>query len=265
MMTRNRWFALGTGAATAALALGVAAAIVISARGGQLIHEQDGQGVLASAGGPGVWNGFAFREDDPGPWTMGYKLCVMEPGKSAVLESVYPAHAVGSGLQLLGARVREFQYPWGGSGIISQEGYPPDLPGPSHPLRGYVVQSPCGDSAPGAEYTELDVGVGKPAGSTGGGWNGIDVAYRVGSQRYVVTFDDFVDSCGPEAPAYAGCSGPPGSPSADGANWSMATLNPAGAANLTFGTTLPLSTGSHHVQSLLPGGESGLQAWRERQ
>ena len=73
MMTRNRWFALGTGAATAALALGVAAAIVISARGGQLIHEQDGQGVLASAGGPGVWNGFAFREDDPGPWTMGYR------------------------------------------------------------------------------------------------------------------------------------------------------------------------------------------------
>ncbi len=81
-----------------------------------------------------------------------------------------------------------------------------------HPVAGYAVAQQCnssgGEPVGTASASELDTGVGRPAGSTGGGWSGLTVNYRVGSTQYVVTFDAGLYACGPGAPAASGCNQP---------------------------------------------------------
>ena len=126
----------------------------------------------------------------------------------AVIERISPAAVVGSGLTYLGAFVREFPSHQGDLSIGGVKGFPPNVPDELHPATGYSITKPCAATGEPAVYEELDIGLAKPIDSSGGGWNGINVAYRIGSTHYVLTLNNFVFTCGPSTPAYAGCSRP---------------------------------------------------------
>jgi hypothetical protein len=136
---------------------------------------------------------------------MGYPLCLVEGSDPAVIERVTPANVVGSGLHALGALVREFPSGTSDLGIGGVKGYPPVVPDKLRPAVGFAVTHVCVSTGVPPIYTELLVGVAKPPGSLGGGWDGINVAYRIGSRQYVVTLNYFVFTCGPHAPAWLHC------------------------------------------------------------
>jgi len=186
--------------AVAAVALVVLATVnALQTFGPIRVH---GDGPLGPYGG----SGFSFTPSDPGPWTQGYELCLAQGIVPAVVERISAASVAGSGLTYLGAYVRQYSTAQGYNNALGgMKGFPPAVPGVLHPADGFPVTTACTTTGVPPVYTELDVGFGKPAHSTGGGWTGIDVAYRVGATQYVVTLDYSVYSCGPSAPAIASC------------------------------------------------------------
>ena len=156
--------------------------------------------------GPYGGSGFSFTPTDPGPWTQGYELCLAQGIAPAVVERISPATVAGGGLTYLGAFVRQYSTAHGYNDALAEtNGFPPPVSGVLHPAIGFPVTTACAATGVPPIYTELDVGFGKPAHSTGGGWTGINVAYRIGATQYVVTLDYNVYSCGPSAPAVAAC------------------------------------------------------------
>jgi hypothetical protein len=158
--------------------------------------------------GPG--NGFTFDAGSgSGPWTVGYQLCVDQGTDPVILESVTPTSETGKGLRFLGAFARLIPTDAGGA-IAEQTGFPPRVLQTLQPVAGFAVTQQCNfnsNQPPAPTSTsEIDVGVGKVAGSTGGGWSAFTVDYRVGSTQYVVTFDAGLYVCGPTAPTAAQCN-----------------------------------------------------------
>jgi hypothetical protein len=157
--------------------------------------------------GPG--NGFSFDADaGPGPWTIGYQLCVNQGTDPVILESIAPTSGSGKGLHFLGGYARLIPADSGGA-IGDVNNFPPQVPEVLQPVDGFAVTQQCnfnsGQPPAPTSTSEVDVGVGKVAGSTGGGWSAFTVDYRVGSTQYVVTFDAGLYICGPTAPAAAEC------------------------------------------------------------
>ncbi len=175
------------------------------------IHLHD-DGPLGSLSGAG----FSFNANDPGPWTSGYELCLQQGSTPAVLESVTPAGTVGNGLRYLGAYVRQIPADTVAAsytgGIAAIDGFPPKVNEALRPVAGFAVTRQCDYNVPNPpplrSPAELDIGAGKPAGFTGGGWSGFTVTYRVGRTEYVVTWDTGLYACGPHAPAVAMCGAP---------------------------------------------------------
>jgi hypothetical protein len=136
--------------------------------------------------------GFAFDAGGSGPWTAGYQLCVNQGTAPVILVRLIPADSGGA--------------------IGTAAGFPPQVSEVLHPVAGLAVMQQCNfnSSQPAVRTStsELDVGVGKPAGSTGGGWSALTVDYRAGSTQYAVTFDAGLYVRGPNAPAAAGCNQP---------------------------------------------------------
>ena len=154
-------------------------------------------------------------ESGSGPWTSGYELCLEDGPDAVILESISPSSDAGTGLDFLGAVVRVIHA--GANDSIGEEaGYPPRVTEVLHPVAGYRVTQQCNftlggkpnDQPQPTTTAELDVGVGKPAVSTGGGWTGFNVAYRVGATEYIATWDTGFWICGPTAPAAASCEQP---------------------------------------------------------
>lgn len=199
-----------TGAAVVAAI--VTGAVVLSASAGPgsgPVRHLDGNGPLGSTGDPTARSGFSFNAHDPGPWTQGYELCLVEAPAPAIIESISPAAVVGSGLTYLGAYVREFPSHHGDQAIGGVRGFPPALPDVLHPAVGYAITMPCVATGEPPVYQELDIGFAKPSNSMGGGWKGIDIAYRIGETQYVVTLNYSVVTCGPRAPRWAECPATP--------------------------------------------------------
>ena len=191
--------------AVAAIAAGIVAEINVFQTFGPIhLHDDGPLGSLSGAGS-------AFASSTTGPWTAGYELCLQHGADPAIIESVSPASVVDSGLTYLGAFVREIPGLTAASthtGAIGDiAGFPPTVSETLHPVAGSPVTHQCAGNGPQSPYTELDVGIGKPAHSTGGGWTGFTVDYRVGLTRYVVTWDTGLYACGPSAPG-GQCSPP---------------------------------------------------------
>ncbi len=153
--------------------------------------------------------GFTFDADSgPGPWTAGYQPCIQQGTDPVILESIAPTAEQGNGLRLIGAFVRLIPVDAGGA-IGEIPGFPPQVSEVLQPIDGYAVTQQCNfnSSEPPVptSTTEIDMGVANPVGSTGGGWSGVTVDYRVGATQYVVTFDAPLYICGPSAPAAAQC------------------------------------------------------------
>jgi hypothetical protein len=123
----------------------------------------------------------------------------------AIIESVSPASTVGIGLNDLGAFVRDLPADTGG-GIEESEGFPPKVAEKLLPVPGYRVTRQCSwlsGQSPNNASAELDVGIGRRAFATGGGWTGYTVAYVVDSTQYVATWDNGIYACGRDTPASA--------------------------------------------------------------
>jgi len=167
----------------------------------------DGGGPLASTGDPTHVEMMGVIPNGS-RWTWGYRLCLLE-GSAAVIDTVQPAATLGK-FDFLGARVRRFAPTGGHMPIISVDGYPPDLPDETTDAAGFTVYDRC-DGWPTAGYTELLIGLGLD-GTAGGGWSGIEVAYHVGSHRYVLELKDSLAICGPAAASICLTPPPPRAP-----------------------------------------------------
>jgi hypothetical protein len=177
------------------------------------IHLHD-DGPLGSLSGAS----FALDSSTAGPWTAGYELCIQPGADPAIIESISPASQVGSGLNYLGAYVREIEpdtsMTTSTGGIGEVQGFPPKVTQRLHPIAGYRVTHECSweeaQSAANASspYAELDVGMERRAPSAGGGWTGFTVAYSIGSTQYVATWDSGAYACGTGAPVSAMCTPP---------------------------------------------------------
>jgi hypothetical protein len=159
-----------------------------------------GAGSLSSGGPAGSLNAFTFEPDSgKGPWTFGQELCLAQGNAPAVIESIEPVRADGSGYEFVGAMIREFPFASNES-ILEEAGFPPSVTQALHPAVGYAVTTACSSTGPPAHYTELDLGFGRGAGSDGGGWTGVKVSYKVKAKQYVLTLDDEIYVCGPAIP-----------------------------------------------------------------
>jgi len=163
----------------------------------------DGAGPLASYNELGASGSDAVNPvyTKAGAWTFGMRLCVAYGSDLPVVDSVSPAHTVGSGFRFLGASVREFDPTPTNSPIISVDYYPPlhsVIPDALHKIRGYAVKTRC-SLDPGTPYTELLVGMGL-VNSGGGGWKGVDVHYTVGGTHRILAIDYAVGICGESMP-----------------------------------------------------------------
>lgn len=166
------------------------------------IHEHnDGPLNLGAAG-------ISLTSSEPGAWTIGDEFCVNQGTDPVVLESLSPVDGGGATPTFLGAFVREIPAGIAG-GIGTERGFPPAVSEKLFPVDGYQVTEPCDFNVPAPPphpSVELDVGIGRPSGFTGGGWSGFTVSYRVGSTQYVATFDAPLYLCGPTAPGVSGCN-----------------------------------------------------------
>jgi hypothetical protein len=196
-----------------AVVLAVAAALCTAALGAVLNagafpgvdRHTDGSGPLGSGPGGGANSlTMGWFPNDPGPWTVGYELCLVQGTDPAIIERVSAARSVGSGLNLLGAAFIDFGVGTGGIGDIS--GYPPKVPETLHPAIGFAVTQVCPSSGSPPRNVQLVVGVAKPAGSHGGGWENTDIAYRVGTHQYVVTVNQSFYACGQAVWWTVGCN-----------------------------------------------------------
>ena len=187
-MWRRRAPALIVVAAIALILVGVAARAV--ALGPD--HHADGSGPLSSLG-PGTTIGNAVDPTGSGRVTFGVELCLLSGEDVAVIESVGPSAAVGTGFQFLGSLARTFD-PEPGVGsphepVGSVDGFPPPARfAPDHlsDAIGYAVQVRCRHDRPPQTYTELLLGFAR-TGDTGGGWRGIDVGYAFAGRHRVVS------------------------------------------------------------------------------
>ena len=190
------------GAAIVALSLAAVALTAPSSR------HLDGAGPLASHDGDGS-EMMAVDPDAPGhptSWTYGLRLCLASGTEPAVIKSVGPAQSVGSGYRSLGAGIRRFTPTTDHTPVIGLPVWPPDpkvVPDQLAPIDGYAVTTPCSQD-PQAPYTELLIGLGRQ-GTDGGGWNGVDVAYRVGRAERILAIDQKLFICGPAVAAQ--CAG----------------------------------------------------------
>ena len=126
-------------------------------------------------------------------FTFGFPLCIRDASHTATLESVQPAVSAGA-YRLLGITVRQFVPTPSDTPIYAAEGFPPAMPDDLVQIGGYVVTTPC-PPAFGALSTELLVGLGVQ-GTDGGGWRGVDVAYRSDGVRRILHIDNDAVICG---------------------------------------------------------------------
>lgn len=157
-------------------------------------RHADGAGILASNGSPGFHNSWARDAGSTGPVTGAIRLCLQSGTLPAVIESIGPDRVVGSDWRSIGASVRVFTPSSGHTTIISMDRYPPALPDALLPAIGFSVATPCGDVGSGP-YTELLIGF-APTDPAGGGWDGIDVTYRVAGVTYVLVVRQAFVQCG---------------------------------------------------------------------
>jgi hypothetical protein len=181
---------IGLGAAGAALGL-----LLLAAMPPAPSRHATGAGPLSTAGEP--WSmGLDPAADDR--WTLGIYLCATDPADRLVIDSVTPVRAFGT-YRFLGAQIREFAPTEADGPIISIPGYPPDVPGPLRDVAGFTVSAGCSAAERSATYTELLLGIGR-GGKDAGGWLGEEVAYQVGSRRYVLALGYAMLVCGAAAP-----------------------------------------------------------------
>ncbi len=169
----------------------IGAALLLRGPGGR---HADGAGILASSGSPDAHGSYGRDARASGPVTGAIRLCLERGTDPAVIESIGPDRVVGAGWQYLGASVRVFVPSSGHTPIISMDRYPPALPDGLQPASGFGVTTPCGPVGAGP-YTELLLGF-APTGATGGGWDGIDVTYRVAGVEYVLVVRQAFVQCG---------------------------------------------------------------------
>jgi hypothetical protein len=204
---------LGASAVAGAAALAVIIAVATSTGATVPFRHLDGQGPLGSGGNSTSSSGFDFTPSSgPGPWTLGYSLCLVQGTQPAVIDSVSATRTSGDGYRFLGALMHEFHPQGGNFGILSAPGFPPTVPDRLRSAIGYSVTSLCSHTGPPDPYTELLIGFGRAPGVRGGGWTGIDVGYTVAGQHHIVTLGYYIYICGPGIPdpvARAGCF-PPG-------------------------------------------------------
>jgi hypothetical protein len=171
-------------------------------------NASGGAGPLSSGGPSGSLNAFTFEPDSgKGPWTFAQELCLAYGDAPAVIESIEPARADGSGYAFIGALAREFPFASNES-ILEVSGFPPSVTQALHPAVGYAVTTACSSSGPPADYTELDLGFGRGTGTDGGGWTGLKISYRGAAQKYVLTVNDEIYVCGsaiPDVQVREGC------------------------------------------------------------
>ena len=192
--------------------LGAVAVLSFVAMRGLVGSERhgDGEGPLGSYGVPGA-GGEGMRVNPASgatSWTYGVDLCLDSGGQPAVLESVGPTVSVGSGYQVLGTGVREFDATPDHNGIISVDPWPPptaQVPDPISPVAGFAVSTPCTHGAFGPA-TELLVGLAVTS-ADGGGWQGIEVSYTAGGRHHVLVLNHDLMICGQSVD----CSLPTGS------------------------------------------------------
>jgi hypothetical protein len=163
---------------------------------------RDGQGALSAAGAT-----HAFDEKNGPVWTIGLVVCVNQGFESAVLDGTVQGAAVIAGeLTFVGARAGRVAR--GETIVDSVQGFPPQVETALGPAAGYVVTTPCDlKPNPSAAFTVFDFGVRSPAGHQGGGWNLIEIGYRVHGFHHVLTVDSSVYICGVQMPADV-CSDP---------------------------------------------------------
>jgi hypothetical protein len=173
------------------VAVVVGVVLVLRGPGGR---HADGAGILASSNSADAHSSWGRNAASTGPVSGAIRLCLARGTEPAVIESIGPDQVVGEDWHYLGASVRVFTPSSGHSVIISMDGYPPPLPDTLQPAVGFGVTTPCGDVGTGP-YTELLLGF-EPTGTAGGGWNGVDVTYRVAGVEYVLVVRQAFVQCG---------------------------------------------------------------------
>lgn len=157
-------------------------------------RHADGAGILASSGSPDFHNSWSRDARSTGPVTGAIRLCLERGTAPAVVESIGPDRVVGAGWRYLGASIRVFTPGADHTPIISMDRYPPPLPDELVPASGFNVTTPCGQVGAGP-YSELLIGF-SPADLAGGGWDGVDVTYRVAGVEYVLVVRQAFVQCG---------------------------------------------------------------------
>jgi hypothetical protein len=189
--------------AASTLALGILAfAGWLWVLGGPERHA-DGEGDLASLGKTGNVISHGFPRSHGPNWTVGISLCLARGSDPAVLDgTVGPITTVGDRLRFLGAYTRTSDPSPGAINYASGavEGFPPSIPGPLHPARGFAVTQPR-DFSKAVAQTELLVGVAYDGSSDGGGWFGLEVGYETRGHHHVLATNGWnIMVCGPAVP-----------------------------------------------------------------
>ena len=189
---------------------GPQASRVLAVVTGSPVRHADGNGPLASRDDPG----FEMMAIDPvashaSSWTYGMRLCFASGSDPPVIDSVEPTVSVGNGYRFLGAVIRQFLPTADHQGIISVDNYPPPMrmiPDQLHDVHGFAVTTRC-SMDPGADYTELLIGLGIVS-DAGGGWKGVDIGYTVGGRHRVLAIDHRLLICGTAVAAECGVPSP---------------------------------------------------------
>ena len=175
---------------------------------GESGSHRDGEGAVTSFDD---LEGFSRMAVDPKPgvdaWSYGMPLCLEEGNSGARLRDVSPTDTVGSGFEFVDAFIHEYAPARGDSGIISVDGFPPDISGTLIPIDGYILDTRCTQD----RTVELIVGL-RMTSSDGGGWKGAKLSYTVGDDDYVLKIHNEMLICGDSVAEL--CQGPPSSWSA---------------------------------------------------
>ena len=135
-------------------------------------------------------------------WSYGMPLCLEGGNSSATLRDVTPTESVGSGFEFVDAFIHEYAPTSGETGIISVDGFPPDIPGTLVPIDGYVLDTECTQE----RTVELIVGL-RMTSSDGGGWRGANLSYTLGDDDYTLKIHNEMLICGDSVAEF--CQGPP--------------------------------------------------------
>jgi hypothetical protein len=193
----------------AATGLVLVAATLVGWRllGSAAVRHRDGDGPLISGVGG---TSMAFPAGAVGPWSLGIPLCLTTAGP-AIIDSVAPTRQLGTGARFLGAVIRTFTRSSSDTMIISIHGFPPaEVPDMLSPAVGAQVSIACGPLGagddPSAPITELLVGF-TVDGNSGGGWEGVDIGYSIGSTHHILEVGETIVRCG--SGVDPGLCGPP--------------------------------------------------------